>query len=181
MESSNRTSRKVNENGLNIRQEEFALECAKNGDNASAAYRVVYGQGNMSDKTLNEMASRLRRKVDARFQEIVKERRKRSIIQLEESNQILSAIARANPKDTMYRDPKTGKSKMRSPEELSEDTANAISIMTNDKGRVSYRFHSKLKALEQLARQNGWNSETTHHDLTSKDSGEFRFGFKKKE
>lgn len=159
-----------------MRQEEFAFECARNGDNATAAYRVVYGQGNMSDDSLYKRACLLRAKVKPRIQQIRAELRARSIMDLEESNRILTAIARANTKDLFYKDPKTGKTKMRSPDELSDDTADAIAVMTNSRGVVNYRFHSKLEALKQLAKQNAWNVETVNTNYNSKGERIITFG-----
>jgi len=50
-------------------RETFAQLVAR-GENASGAYRKAYGQGSMSNKTINEKASRLMGKVRARVAEL---------------------------------------------------------------------------------------------------------------
>jgi len=49
----------VSKDKLNSNQESFCAEYIKNGNNATEAYRSVYGQKNSTDKSLNERASRL--------------------------------------------------------------------------------------------------------------------------
>jgi len=54
---------------LTAKQEAFAQAIA-DGLNQSDAYRKAYGQGNMSDATINQKASRLMGKVEARVDEL---------------------------------------------------------------------------------------------------------------
>lgn len=155
---------------LNAREEMFAQEIADGLSNADA-YRIVYGQGKRTDETLYSDASRKRRKVDARVTEILRERAQSSRPEKERCKQVLMNIVNSNPKKTSFTDPKTGKNKMRSPQQLADSTADAIKTMTNSAGVVSYTFEGKIEAIRELAKLNGWYEpeEHTHHV-----EGEFR-------
>ncbi len=164
---------------INVRQDAFALEYAMNGGNASEAYRVVYGQGRYSDEALATEASLLRNtpKVDQRIEEYREMRRKSTIAMKDEAQRALMDIMRANPTDLSFRDPKTGKTRMRSPQQLHKSTANAIKTMTNDNGKVNYTFESKIEAIRELARLNGWYAPSEVNVKSNNISGELRIGF----
>lgn len=150
-------ARKKNKNELrlNSRQEMFAQEVASGLTNADA-YRIVYGQGNYSDDSLYITASRLRAKVDLRVKEILRERANETKADKNRCTQVLMNIVNSNPKRTSYTDPKTRKTKMRTPQQLSDSTADAVRIMTNNNGYVSYTFEGKIEAIRELAKINGW-------------------------
>lgn len=175
--------RRNSDRPLNVRQDMFALEYAMNGGNACEAYRVVYGQGRYSDDTLASEACRLRnsRKVDTRIKEYQEMRRRATVAQKDEAQQALLDIMRANPTDLSFRDPKTGKTRMRSPQQLHKSTANAIKTMTNDNGRVNYTFESKIEAIRELARLNGWYAPNEVNVKSNNISGELRIGFDDKD
>lgn len=165
---------------INAKQDAFALECALNGDNATEAYRVVYGQGNYSDESLMAEACTLRNshKVDIRVKEYQEARRRATIAQKEEAQEVLSDIMRTGPADLFYRDPKTGKAKMRSPQQLHRATARAVKTMNNDNGKVSYTFESKIEAVRELARLNGWYAPNEVNVKSAGSvNGELRIGF----
>lgn len=165
---------------LNARQDQFALEYALNGGNATEAYRVVYGQGNYSDETLASEASHLRNshKVDTRIQEYQKAARERTIGEKHEALGVLTNIMRANPSMLTYRDAKTGKTKMRSPQQLHKAVGDAIKTMTNDNGSVSYTFESKIEAIRVLSRLLGWETpQELNVNNRGNVMGELRIGF----
>lgn len=165
---------------INARQDQFALECALNGGNATEAYRVVYGQGRYSDDALSTEASLLRNspKVDKRVQEYQERIRERTISDKLEAVGVLTNIMRANPSMLTYKDPKTGKIKMRSPQQLHKAVGDAIKTMTNDRGKVNYTFESKIEAIKVLANLLGWNApqDVKVHN-TGSVMGELRIGF----
>lgn len=165
---------------INAKQDAFALEYALNGGNATEAYRVVYGQGKYSDDALMTEASLLRNtpKVDQRIREYQEERRQATIAKKEEAQEVLSDIMRTGPADLFYRDPKTGKAKMRSPQQLHKATARAVKTMNNDNGKVSYTFESKIEAVRELARLNGWYAPNEVNVKSAGSvNGELRIGF----
>ena len=77
-----------------------------------------------------------------------------------------------------YRDAKTGKTKMRSPQQLHKAVGDAIKTMTNDNGSVSYTFESKIEAIRVLSRLLGWETpQELNVNNRGNVMGELRIGF----
>lgn len=175
--------KRLSDRPVNVKQDLFAYEYAMNGGNACAAYRVAYGQGKYTDDELASEASLLRNspKIAKRIEEYLQQRREQTKAVKEEAQEVLLDIMRATPADLLYADPNTKKQEFRSPQQLHKSTASAIKSMTNDNGKVSYVFESKLEAIKELAKFNGWETPT-EVNMALRDDGQFNFlGFEKEE
>lgn len=158
------SEKRSNNTPINVRQDQFAYEYASNGGNACEAYRIVYGQGKYTDDQLAHEASQLRnsQKVAKRIEEYRERIREESKAEKSEAIKVLLNIMRANPTMLTYTDPKSGKTRMRTPQQLHRVASDAIKTMTNDQGKVNYTFESKTKAIEILAGLLGWNKPQEH-------------------
>jgi phage terminase small subunit len=151
---------------LTAKQEAFAQAVA-HGSNASEAYRQVFGQRRSSDKTINEQASRLMRKVHARVTEL------RAPALLAAEHTILVDLKR-----TIFESARVGFSDIRKlfgpggrlldPHEWDDDTAAAVASVervalfgkgTDGLGQIGYTTKVKLwnkgEALDTLMKNLG--------------------------
>jgi phage terminase small subunit len=151
---------------LTSKQEEFAQAVA-HGTNGSDAYRQVFGQRRSSDKTINEQASRLMRKVHARVAEL------RAPALLEAEHTILVDLKR-----TIFESARVGFSDIRKlfgsggrlldPHEWDDDTAAAVASVErvalfgkgkDGLGQIGYTTKVKLwnkgDALDKLMKNLG--------------------------
>ncbi len=166
--------------GLTEKQERFCIEYVDNGGNATEAYRVCYDTTNMKPETVWASASRLLAnvKVTARIEAIKQSRADRAKRGRDIINNALLDIVETTTDDLYYTDPKTGKMKTRSPQQLSKRARNAVKRMTNNNGRVSYELHGKVEAIKAYAAINGLNA-AQEVNVTNRGSmsGEIRIGF----
>ena len=87
-------------------------------------------------------------------------------------------IVMADPNDLYTVDPKTGKIKMKSPNQLPKRARNSLKKIQNKRGEVTYEFNGKTEAARLLASMNGW--EAPRQVSISGDNGqtaELRIGF----
>lgn len=166
--------------GLTEKQERFCIEYVDNGGNASEAYRVSYDTSNMQPSTIWVKASELLRngKVMVRIESIKQSRAQRAQRGRDIINEALLDIVETTTDDLYYTDPKTGKMRTRSPQQLSKRARNAIKRMTNNNGRVSYELHGKVEAIKAYAAINGLNA-AQEVNVNNRGSmiGEIRIGF----
>lgn len=164
---------------LTAKQENFCQYYLDTG-NASVAYRMAYDCTNMKPETIWSTASRLldNRKVVARLDEIRAERAAATADERKAVLDVLMDIVMADPSETTFEDPKTGKPKTKAPYQLPKRLRNAVKDMRNARGTVTYNFHGKVEAARQLAQMNGWNAaqkvEVGHNGGLM---GELRIGF----
>jgi len=166
--------------GLTEKQERFCIEYVDNGGNASEAYRVCYDTSKMKPESVWQSASRLLAnvKVQARIEAIKQSRADRAQRGREIINNALLDIVETTTDDLYYTDPKTGKMKTRSPQQLSKRARNAVKRMTNNNGRVSYELHGKVEAIKAYAAINGLNAaQEVNVNNRGSMSGEIRIGF----
>lgn len=166
--------------GLTEKQERFCIEYVDNGGNASEAYRVCYDTSSMQSATINREASRLlqHHKITTRIEAIKQSRADRAQRGRDIINNTLLDIVETTTDDLYYTDPKTGKMKTRSPQQLSKRARNAVKRMTNNNGRVSYELHGKVEAIKAYAAINGLNA-AQEVNVNNRGSmlGEIRIGF----
>lgn len=166
--------------GLTEKQERFCIEYVDNGGNASEAYRIAYDTTNMQPSTIWVKASEQLRKdkVRVRIESIKQERAQRAQRGRDIINNALLDIVETTTDDLYYTDPKTGKMRTRSPQQLSKRARNAVKRMTNDNGRVSYELHGKVEAIKAYAAINGLNAaQEVNVNSRSAVTGELRIGF----
>lgn len=79
---------------LTLKQEKFVQEYLSNGGNATQAYKIAYDSNNMTDKTINENASRMlsNSKIKARLNEYQEETKNRVLYTAEQSFKKLDEI-----------------------------------------------------------------------------------------
>lgn len=169
------------ERELTFKQERFCLYYVDTDGNGSEAYRMAYDASNMKSETIWSAASRLIRnsKVSARINQIREQRAKESEIQRKTVENVLMDIVLADPDDLHYIDPKTGKTKLRSPSQLSKRARNALKKIQNKHGEVTYEYHGKTEAARLLGAWNGWDAPKKI-DFTQ-DGQELRIGFNENE
>lgn len=166
--------------GLTEKQERFCIEYVDNGGNASEAYRIAYDTSSMQSATINREASRLlqNHKIATRIEEIKQGRSQRAQRGRDIVNNTLLDIIETTTDDLYYTDPKTGKMRTRSPQQLSKRARNAVKRMTNNNGRVSYELHGKIEAIKAYAAMNGLNAAQEVNVTTNASlSGDIRIGF----
>ena len=137
---------------------EFYIECG----NATAAYRKAYPKSiKWKDKTVNEAASRLLKnsKVYARVRELQREASKRNELTVDDLIQELKGILFFNPKD-LYNEDGCLKPINDLPDEVAACIA-SLDIEENHFGegvqrKAKVKFHSKLDAIEKLAKHLGF-------------------------
>lgn len=166
--------------GLTEKQERFCIEYVDNGGNASEAYRVCYDCSSMQSATINREASRLlqNHKIATRIEAIKQSRADRAQRGRDIINNALLDIVETTTDDLYYTDPKTGKMKTRSPQQLSKRARNAVKRMTNNNGRVSYELHGKVEAIKAYAAINGLNAaQEVNVNNRGSVSSDIRIGF----
>lgn len=165
---------------LTEKQERFCQFYLDTDGNASEAYRMAYDASNMQPDTIWSCASRLldNRKVAARIDEIRAERAAASIPERKKVEKVLMDIITSDPNDLYTVDPKTGKIKMKSPNQLPKRMRNALKKIKNNKGVVEYEFNGKVEAARLLGSWNGWDAPKEVNVSTGSNvKGELRIGF----
>lgn len=171
---------KSKERRLTEKQEKFCHFYLDTDGNASEAYRMAYDTSNMKPETVWSNASRLLddSKVEARISEIRAERAEASKIERNKVERVLMDIVTADPNDLYTVDPKTGRIKMKSPNQLPKRMRNALKKIKNNKGVVEYEFNGKVEAARLLGSWNGWDApKEVNVKNTGNVMGELRIGF----
>lgn len=111
--------------GLTAKQEAFAIAVFK-GSNASDAYRTAYSPKRMSDKTVNEEASRLlaNPKISARIAELRERVARKAELTIERTLQEVARLAYFDSR-RLYRED----GEMKRPDEWDDDTAAAVAAI----------------------------------------------------
>lgn len=165
---------------LTEKQEKFCQFYLDTEGNASEAYRMAYDTSNMKPETVWSNASRLLddSKVAARIREIRAERAAATLIERGRVEQVLMDIVTADPNDLYTIDPKSGKIKMKSPNQLPKRMRNALKKIKNNRGIVEYEFNGKVEAARLLGSWNGWDApKEVNVKNTGNVHGELRIGF----
>lgn len=169
-----------NSNKLTLKQEKFCQYYVDTDGNASEAYRMAYDATNMQPETIWSNASRLANssKVSARINAIMKERAEQSKVKRETVEKVLMDIVTADPADVFLIDEKTGRVKVKNAKQLPRNVRNALKIIKNNKGVISYEFNGKTEAARLLGSWNGWNApQEVNLKSDNKVAGELRIGF----
>lgn len=167
------------ERKLTEKQEKFCQYYIDTG-NASEAYRMSYDTSNMQSASVNRMAFELMNnlKITSRLDEIRAERAAASQVKRETVERVLIDIVTSDPNDLYTIDPKSGKIKMKSPNQLPQRVGNALKKIKNNRGVVEYEFNSKIEAARLLGSWNGWDAPTQLNvNNTNNVLGELRIGF----
>ena len=158
---------------LTIKQERFCLEYLKD-NNASRAYREAYNATKMSDKTINEVSSRLLKdsKISARIEALQKPAMKKAEVTAEK---IISELAKIAFFDVqvLYNEDGT----LKQITELDSEVTRAIHstkvrLEKQGQGREDWaeikeiRTHDKLKALELLGKTLAMFTDKSQTDLS---------------
>ncbi len=165
---------------LTEKQEKFCIYYLDTEGNASEAYRMAYDTSNMKSETVWSNASRLLddSKVTARISEIRTERAAATTIERKKVEQVLMDIITADPNDLYTIDPRSGKIKMKSPNQLPKRMRNALKKIKNNRGIVEYEFNGKVEAARLLGSWNGWDApKEVNVNNTGNMLGELRIGF----
>ena len=161
---------------LTAKQEAFCLAYLETG-NASEAYRRAYKPNKMTDKSVNEKASRMLAmvKIRSRLDELNAAAVSAAVMTRQEALERLSRFARIDLADlvefgahTVGHDEETGQpiiqsvwaiknSVLQDPKKLA-----AISELSATKDGIKIKTHSPLQAIQQLAKMQGWESATKH-------------------
>lgn len=166
-------------NGLTEKQERFCHYYLDTG-NMSEAYRMAYDTSNMKPESVNRLAFALTEniKIASRIDELRAQRAEESKVSREKVESVLMDIVMSDPNDLYTMDPKTGRIKMKSPNQLPKRARNALKKIQNKRGEVTYEFNGKTEAARLLASMNGWEAERkvaiTNGD---KPISELRIGF----
>ena len=179
MAKTSKSNSKSKERRLTEKQEKFCQYYIDTG-NASEAYRMSYDTSKMQPTTVNRSASELmaNHKITARLEEIRAERAAASQVKRETVQQVLMDIVTSDPNDLYTIDPKSGKIKMKSPNQLPKRARNALKKIKNNRGVVEYEFNGKVEAARLLGAWNGWDAPTQLNvNNTNNVLGELRIGF----
>lgn len=170
------------ERRLTEKQEKFCQYYIDTG-NASEAYRMAYNTEKMQPNSINVEACNLLNekknpKISIRINEIRAERAAASQVKRETVQQVLMDIVTSDPNDLYTIDPKSGKIKMKSPNQLPKRARNALKKIKNNRGVVEYEFNGKVEAARLLGAWNGWDAPTQLNvNNTNNVLGELRIGF----
>lgn len=180
MAQNSKQPQKVKERRLTEKQEKFCQFYLDTDGNASEAYRMAYDTSNMKVETIWSNASRLLAdsKVAARIDEIRAERAAASIVERKKVERVLMDIITADPNDLYTVDPKSGKIKIKNPNQLPKRARNALKKIKNNKGVIEYEFNGRVEAARVLGSWNGWDApKEVNVNNTGNVSGELRIGF----
>lgn len=178
--ASDKQQRKKQGQRLTEKQEKFCQYYLDTDGNASEAYRMAYDTSNMQPDTVWSTASRLldNYKVAARINEIRAERAASSVVERKQVESVLMDIITADPNDLYIVNPKTGKIRMKSPNQLPKRLRNALKKIKNNRGIVEYEFNGRVEAARLLGSWNGWDApKEVNVNNTGNLSGELRIGF----
>lgn len=178
--ASDKQQRKKQGQRLTEKQEKFCQFYIDTDGNASEAYRMAYDTSNMQPDTVWSTASRLldNYKVTARINEIRAARAASSVVERKQVESVLMDIITADPNDLYIVNPKTGKIRMKSPNQLPKRLRNALKKIKNNRGIVEYEFNGRVEAARLLGSWNGWDApKEVNVNNTGNLSGELRIGF----
>lgn len=162
---------------LTKKQESFCRYYVDTGY-ASEAYRMAYNTENMKPETIWSNASRLLAdsKVAARVAEIQQEYDDASKVSRDKVERALMDIIEVDPAELYTTDERTGKVRMKSPNQLPKKMRKALKSISNNKGVVKYEFNGKTEAARLLGSWHGWNAPT-QVNVSGKVTNEIRIGF----
>lgn len=178
--SKTKAKRHTNVRRLTEKQEKFCQSYLDTDGNASEAYRMAYDTSNMQPETIWSNASRLldNSKVEARIDEIRAERAAETVVERKKVEKVLMDIITSDPNDLYIVDPKSGRIKMKSPNQLPKRMRNALKKIKNNKGVVEYEFNGKVEAARLLGSWNGWDAPKEVNVTAGNNiKGELRIGF----
>ena len=172
---------------LTPKQERFCQEYARIGK-ANAAYKIAYDSSNMAPDTINCKASQLLKhgKIRDRINEIMQEYAKKYSADKDNVVRTLLNIINVSIDDFFVEeetdDGKTKKTKrrLRNIEELSPRAKEAIKLISNNRGKVTYQFYDKMDAIRQLCSIMGWEKDKTIN-INSRQYNTLRIGFESEE
>ena len=146
--------------GLTEKQENFCRYYLDTG-NMSEAYRMAYDTSKMKPESVNRLAFAMMEnvKITSRVEELRAERLEETRVSREKVESVLMDIVMSDPNDLYTVDPKTGRIKMKSPNQLPKRARNAMKKIQNKRGEVTYEFNGKTEAARLLASMNGWEAE----------------------
>lgn len=165
---------------LTPKQERFCQEYAR-FSNASAAYRIAYNTENMQPETIRPKACNLLKQdnIRARVEEIKEEYAKKYAAEKDNVVRILCNIIGVNVDDLFVEeetdDGKT-KRRLRNIEELPTTAKEAIKVISNNRGKVTYQFYDKMDAIRQLCSIMGWEKDKTLN-INNRQDNTLRIGF----
>lgn len=165
---------------LTEKQEKFCQSYLDTEGNASEAYRMAYDASNMQPNSIWNAASLLldNPKVAQRISEIRAERAAETTVERRKVEKVLMDIITSDPNDLYIVDSKTGRIKMRTPNQLPKRMRNALKKIKNSKGIVEYEFNGKVEAARLLGSWNGWDApKEVNVNPGSNIKGELRIGF----
>lgn len=165
---------------LTEKQERFCNYFLDTDGNASEAYRMAYDTSNMKPESVWSNASQLldNTKVAQRIDEIRAKRAAETVVERKKVEKVLMDIITADPNDLYSVDAKTGRIKMKSPNQLPKRMRNALRKIKNSKGVVEYEFSGKVEAARLLGSWNGWDApKEVNVSAGSNLKGELRIGF----
>lgn len=172
-----------NSNGLTPKQEKFC-RCYVDTGIASEAYRMAYNTANMQPGTVWTQASLLlaNQKVTKRIAEIEAELAEQSKVDRRKVEEVLMDIVSMDPSELYEVDEVTGKTRLKAPHRMNRRSRNALKEISNDRGKVSYKFNGKTEAAALLGKWNGW-AAPTQVSVQAGDGvkGELKIGFGKDE
>ena len=162
------------------KQEKFCNYYIDTEGNAAEAYRMAYDASNMQPNSIYNAASILmdNPKIAQRISEIRAERAEASKVERAKVEKVLMDIITSDPNDLYTVDARTGKIKMKSPNQLPKRMRNALKKIKNSKGMVEYEFNGKVEAARLLGSWNGWDApKEVSVKNTGNVMGELRIGF----
>ena len=165
---------------LTEKQEKFCQFYLDTDGNASEAYRMAYDASKMQPNSVWNAASLMldNPKVAQRISEIRAERAEASRVERGKVERVLMDIVTADLNDLYTVDPKTGRIKMKSPNQLPKRMRNALKKIKNNKGVVEYELNGKVEAARLLGSWNGWDAPKEVNVTGSAQLGtELRIGF----
>ena len=172
---------------LTPKQERFCQEYARIGK-ANAAYKLAYDSRNMAPETIYTKSSLLLKqdKIRERINEIKQEYAKKYSADKDNVVRTLLNIINVSIDDFFVEeetdDGKTKKTKrrLRNIEELSPRAKEAIKLISNNRGKVTYQFYDKMDAIRQLCSIMGWEKDKTIN-INNRQDNTLRIGFESEE
>jgi phage terminase small subunit len=143
---------------LTIKQEKFAQGLFA-GLSQREAYKQAYETKSMSDKTVDEEASKLASnpKITTRLEQLTNELKERNMVTVEKVLNELSHIAFDDIKNYLrfYTDPSTKEIKMEVKDSDTIDTRSVSEVQLGKDGQFKFKLYCKDEALTQIGRHLG--------------------------
>lgn len=173
-------AKKLPDRPLTEKQEKFCQYFLDTDGNATEAYRMSYDTSNMKPESVNRNAVAMfdNIKITTRIEQIRQQRAKETVIERKKVEQVLMDIVTSDPNDLYTTDPKSGKIKMKSPNQLPKRMRNALKKIKNNRGIVEYELNGKVEAARLLGAWNGWDApKEVNVNNSGSMTGEIRIGF----